>query len=664
MQIRQIFIYIILLSTAAGLYSCGAGVAVRKADKLYGFGEYHAAAAQYGKAYRRLKSSEKVERAHTAYYRGECFRFLSQSLKAETEYKKALRYNYPNDTLILRLAMSQHKNAKYKDAEKTYQQFLSLHPENELALNGIYACHRVEGWLKNPSKYEVKKDPVFNTRKGDFSPVLIPADYKSIVFTSSSRIKEDKKPSAITGLPDNDFWMSKLNQEEKWEKPVFTEGEINSEFDEGTAAFSPDGKTMYFTRCVTKSDSIKSSSKVEIFKSVRSGQEWGAPEKLNLYRDSTVLFAHPAVSPDEKYLYFVSDLKGGFGGKDIWRCEMSQSAFGPPENLGKEINTAGDEVFPSFRQNGDLYFASDGHPGFGGLDIFRASPNADSSGFVVENVMSPINSNADDFGITFFGKEERGYFSTNRKEARGWDKIWSFNIPQPQIIVKGIVTDRYGEIVPDATIRIVNDKGMNSKTRTSKDGTYSFKIDKGAEYVMLGTCRSYLNYSNRFKSVNKDKDTVYNADFVLTPLHRPVRIENIFFEFDKATLLPESFTALNELKKLLLDNPHIVIEIGAHTDRIGDEDYNFSLSEKRAASVVSYMVEQGIEKERLIAKGYGKSQPTKADSYITEKYPFLIEDAYLDEEYILTLTPDRQAIADQINRRCEFKVLKTTYKLF
>ena len=664
MRLRQAFLFILLVPVIFAFNSCKSGMAIRKGDKLYGYGEYYAAAVQYGKAYRRLNSDEKPERAHTSFFRGECFRHLNQPVKAETEYKKSIRYQYSNDTIYLRMAQTQQKNAKYNEAEKTFLRFLENHPEDTLSLNGIYACHRITEWLKIPARFEVKKATKLNSRKGDFSPVMVPVEYNSVIFTSSAKVKKDQKPSRITGLPDNDFWISRLDKDGKWEKPEYIEGEINSEFDEGAATFSPDGKTMYFTRCVTKSDSILSSSKAELFRSVRSGKDWGTPEKIVVHRDSTLLYAHPAVSPDGLYLYYVSDMPGGMGGKDIWRCEMSDNTFGPPQNLGPEINTPGDELFPSFRENGEFFFASDGHPGFGGLDIFKASIGPDSISYVVENMMYPINSSSDDFGISFSGTEEKGFFSSNRKEPKGWDKLWSFKVPTPEIVVRGIVTDRYGEQMPDATIRIVNDKGMNTKTRTNKDGTYSFKIEKGADYIMLGAARSYLNYSNRFYSVNQDKDTAYIADFILTPLHRPVRIENIFFEFDKATLMPESFNSLNELLKLLQDNPHIVIEIGAHTDRIGTDEYNMYLSEMRATAVIEYLQQHGIEKERLVAKGYGKSQPSKIDSYMQDKNRFLVEGTYLEEGYILTLAPEQQAIADQINRRCEFKVLKTTYKLF
>ncbi len=656
---------LLLLSLAACclLTACSSYMSLRKADKAYAYGEYHAASIQYGKAYRLLSSGEKTQRAKVSYYRGECYRRLNMPIKAESEYRKALRYNHSDDTLYLRMGQTLQKNGKYDEAASHYNRFLDGHSEDPLALNGLYACHRIKEWLSRRPTYQVKKATDLNTRKGNFSPVLVPDDYNTLIFTSSGKVKKDKKPSRITGLPDNDFWMTTKDVSGKWIKPAYLDAPINSEFDEGACSMSGDGKALYFTRCITKSDSIETFSKVEIFKSIRSGTEWSEPQKVTLHRDSTRLFAHPAISSDGRYLYFVSDLRGGYGGKDIWRCELGQNTVGAPENLGPLVNTPGDELFPCLRNDSTLYFSSDGLPGFGGLDLFIAqiSRNAVS---MVDNLGQPVNSQGDDFGITFYGKEEKGYFSSNRKETRGWDQLWSFELSKTNIVVQGTVRDNFGEIVPDATIRLINDKGLNTKVRTNKDGSYKLAIEKGAEYALLGTARSYLNLSSRFYAIDREKDTTYQVDFTLTPLYRPVRIDNIFFEFNKATLTEASMPALDGLYKLLLDNPHIIVEIGAHTDRIGAEDFNNTLSEQRAQSVVNYLVEQGVDKARLVAKGYGKSQPVKVDSRMEQKYPFLKEDTYLDEGYVNTLTPEQQEIADQINRRSEFKVLKTTYKLF
>lgn len=656
---------IIYILSAIFIYGCSASKAIKKADKLYSYGEYYAASVKYRKAYRRLHSDEKKLRAHVSFYRGECYHKLNQSIKAGNEYKKALRYNYGNDTLLLHYAQVLQKSGKYPQASGFYKKFLDAHKNDEIAKNGIFACDKIAEWEKEKQTYEVSQAKKLNSSKETFSPILLPKEYSTIIFSSSKKVKsrEKQKNSSITGIPDNNFWISHLDKKGKWEKPEYIPGEINSTFDEGAASVSADGTTLYFTRCVTKSDSIKSSSRAEIFKSSRSGDEWSTPEKITVYKDSTVIFAHPAISPEGKYLYYVSDMKGGFGGKDIWRSEISNNAFGTPENLGQKINTSGDEMFPSFREDGKFYFSSNGQPGYGGLDIFEVTitENGDT---IIKNMGKPINSNADDFGITFSGTEEEGYFSSNRKNKRGWDKLWHFQIPNPQIKVKGTVYDRYGDILPDATIKIVSDSGLNTKIKADKDGTYELEIDKKTRYVMLAKCKAYLNYSNKFSIPERDEDTTVTEDFYLTPLYRPVRIENIHFAFDSWKLLPESYEALNELDKLLIDNPHIVIEIGAHTDRKGTEEYNNNLSEKRAASVVEYLTEQGIEKERLKSHGYGKSQPTVIDNYMHERWPYLPVDTVLTPKYIETLPSSLRDTADMVNRRCEFKVLKTTYKLF
>jgi peptidoglycan-associated lipoprotein len=655
------FIGYILVLFLSALASCSVSKDIRKADKHYDYGEYNAAAVIYTKAYRRIPAVEKNVRAEVAYRQGECYRFINQSVKAENAYMKAIRYGLPNDSVLLHYAEVLRKNAKYEAAEIQYRQFLENHPGDLQASYGLESCLLAREWKNKPKKYAVNRVQELYLKRGNFSPLLVPAEYKTLLFTSSSIQKEGKKPSKITGLPDNDFFITRLDQNEKWEKPLPIEGAINSEFDEGVGCFDPDGKVLYFTRCVNKSDSALSGSSAEIYRSVRSGEQWSEPEKLNIFRDTNAVFAHPAISPDGLYLYYVSDMKGGYGGKDIWRSAFYEKSFGPPENLGPQINTPGDEMFPTIRTDGSLYFSSNTLPGLGGLDIFKAVYNEEDSSWTVENVYD-LNSSADDFGITFFGKKEKGLFSSNRNEPRGWDKIWSFGEPEQLTQISGWVTDRFGEPIPEATIRIVNDKGTNTKVVSRRDGSYSYQVEKNAEYVMLATCRSYLNYSNQF--VTTDKDSNYVVNFSLTSLFLPVRIENIFFEFDRWELRPESGPALQELLKLLLDNPHITIEIGAHTDRKGDEEYNLKLSEKRAESVVNYLIKYGIDKERLSAQGYGKSKPAKVDKYMETNYPYLKEGSFLDESFVETLSLQQQEIADQINRRCEFKVLKTTYKLF
>ncbi len=658
MQSNRYFLLVILTLLLAG---CSVSRDIKVADQRFGYGEYTEAAKLYGQVYRRIPSSDKPLRAEVSFKQGECCRLSNQSVKAENAYMKAIRFKYPSDTVYLNYALTLHKNGKYKPAITNYQRFLDSFPENVQARNGLEACMQVEAWKSKAKMYNVKKSAVFNLKRGNYCPILIPSEYQTIIFTSSALLKENAKPSKVTGLPDNDFYMSKLDQFGKWEKPVLIEGAICSEFDEGGGSFDTDGKEFYFTRCVTVAGEEGATARPSIYKSTRSGDQWSDPTEIVISKDSSLYFAHPALSPDGMYLYFVSELPGGEGGKDIWRAEIAGGTVGAPVNLGKEINTSGDEMFPVFNSEGDLFFSSNGLPGLGGLDIFKAIYNKEDSVWQVENLIG-LNSSGDDFGITFFGKEDRGFFSSNRKEAKGIDKIYEFGEASRMSQVSGVVTDRNGEPVPEATVRIVSDNGTNTKLQVKKDGTYEYQVEKGADYVMLGTCRGYLNYSNRFYSL--DKDTAYIMDFVLTSLHLPVRIENIFFEFDKWNLMPESKPALDELYKLLMDNPHVTIEISAHTDRKGTDEYNERLSGKRAQSVVDYLIDMGIEPDRLTAHGYAKTRPTKVTPAMAEKYRFLKEGDVLDEPFVEKLNEKQQETADQLNRRCEFKVLKTTYKLF
>ena len=400
---------------------------------------------------------------------------------------------------------------------------------------------------------------------------------------------------------------------------------------------------------------------VEIYTSTRTGAQWSPPKKYEITADTLSAFGQPAVSPDGEYLYFVSDMPGGYGGKDLWRISLTDQE-GSLENLGVQINTPGDEMFPYIRDNGDLYFASDGHPGMGGLDIFRARMNA-SGMWQIENMKYPINSSADDFGITF-GEEETGFFSSNRGDGRGYDNIYSFELPSIRVWISGTVIDKDDEPVPDAIIRIVGNDGSNQKEYARKDGSFRFKLDRGVHYVMLASCRGYLNSKQEFISDAEEKDAEYGVNFVLASISKPILIENIFYDFDRATLRPESETSLNELVKMLDDNPNVSIELAAHTDYKGKDEYNLRLSERRAQSVVDYLIKAGIDPRRLQPKGYGESQPKVITKKLATQYPQFKEGDVLTEEYITKLSPEDQEIANQINRRTEFKVLSITWNLY
>lgn len=645
--------------------SCGIEARLRKADKHYALGEYAIAGNLYKSVYTRTPSSQKEKRAAIAFKQAECYRLINY-YRAEQVYQNAVRYKYPNDTVYLRLAQMQMRNGKYADAVKTFTTFLQTHPESELAQNGLKATSYALDLKNNPTRYVIRESKEFNAgRSSTFSPAYIGTDGDVLYFTSNRKFGKKnivRKNNGVSGQPNNHIFTVKKNNAGKWEKIEQVEGGITTGNDEGVASFSPDGRSMYFTRSNTVED--KGSGTI-IMVSNRAGGSWSEPQKVQLFRDSTVSVGHPAVSPDGETLYFVSDAPGGLGGKDIWKAINIQGEWSAIENLGPEINTQGDDMFPSFDSNGTLYYSTDGKPGMGGLDIFSAKLQPDGN-WKVENIGFPINSNNDDFGIAFSGKTNSGYFSSNRGQSRGYDKLWSFVLPELEYVLSGKITDIKGETVPDAKIKIVGNDGENARIQAKGDGTYRFKMKKGVEYVMMASARGYLNQKNQINTleVSDRKSEDFKIDFQLTPISKPVQMNNIFYEFAKWTLTPESETGLQSLVKLLNDNPNITIELSSHTDYVGNNDANKTLSEKRAQSVVDYLIKAGIAKDRLTAVGYGEEQPFTVDAATTRKYSFLKMNAPLTEEYILTLTPEQQEVSNQINRRTEFKVLKTTYNLY
>ena len=652
-------IYVLFLLIVSSLYSCKSAK-LSDAEEKQRIGEYYEAAAIYRKVYTKTSPKKRDLRGYIAYRMAECNRLINNTAKATSAYMNAIRYDYPDSTVYLRMGQMLQKTGRYPEAIKNYDIYMENDPSNLLAINGIQGCELAPGWKKNPTRYEVRRMDKFNSRWGEFSPMLAGDKYDQLYFASSRSKDKDAKVSAITGQNNNNLFLVKQDEKGAWLAPVELEDEVNTEYDEGTPSFSPDGNTMYYTYCAQDPEGPRTA---EIYISTRSSAKWGKGTRATIVKDSVTALGHPSISPDGKYLYFVSDAVGGFGGKDIFRARVAGNDFGPMENLGEEINTPGDEMFPYVRDSVTLYFASNGHPGMGGLDLFKATQ--DSTGkWNVENLGAPINSMADDFGITFAGKEERGFFCSNRNDARGYDHIYSFERPTITIFIEGIVNDVDEYPIEDATVRIVGKDGLNVKVPVKKDGTYRVELERDIRYVMMASARGYLNQNYELHTGPEEKNETYIVDFFLSPISKPVVIDNIFYDFDKATLRPESKKALDEMIKMLNDNPNVTIELGAHTDRKGTDQYNERLAQRRAQSVVDYLIAGGIEAARLEAKGYGESVPKTINKKMAKQFDFLKEGDVLTEEFILALPPEQQEIADQINRRTEFKVLRTNYNLF
>ncbi len=646
---------LILLSL---LSSCG-GAKLATANEQMERGEYYDASRTYKKIYNKLtKREERPLKGEVAFKMAECFTQLNMSPNASAAYQNAIRFGYPDSTAILKLACSLQAEGKYAQALKSFEEYLSLVPDNKTALNGAAGCRMAIAAKGSPTRYVVKSNKIFNSRRADFSPMYFDSSLDQLYFTTTNEKVTGDHRSEITGMKKGDIWVSRKNEKGEWMRPEPVEGELNSDMDEGIISFTPDGSTMYLTKARR---SPNSNTGVEIYTSSRSDAKWSAPVKFDITADTLSNYGHPAVSPDGEWLYFTSDMPGGQGGRDLWRINLKARA-GSLEHLGEFINTPGDEMFPYMRTDSILYFASDGHPGFGGLDIFKATLTP-SGGWRVENMGQPVNSSADDFGITF-GSGESGFFSSNRGDNRGYDHIYSFQLPDLKILISGYVLDKDEEPVPNAVIRIVGNDGSNRKEVARSDGSFTFPLQRGIRYVMLAGAKGFLNAKQEFTSDDAEEDAEYNVDFILASINKPVVIDNIFYDFDKATLRPESKTALDEMAQIMRDNPNITIEMAAHTDRKGSDDYNIKLSHRRAQSVIDYLISVGISSDRLQAQGYGKSRPKTITKKLAREYPQFPEGTVLTPEYIETLDPENQEIADQINRRTEFQVLSIDYQMY
>lgn len=642
--------------------SCGSEKAIRQGDQYAAIMEYHEAAKEYKKAYRKISAKEREKRAEVAWKMGECYRKSYNAVSAVGAYQNAVRYGYPDSTALRYLADAQLVKGDYKASQKNYEAFLEIAPGDRMAMIGLESAKQSAEWKKNPTRYIVKRSKELNGQRSDYCPAYVGEDTTMIVTTSTRKDATGSDLSCITGQKSADIFLTKRDEKGKWQKTEKIESDINGEFEDGACAFTPDGKVMYFTRCAIDEQYPRFAS---IFKSGRSDASWTKPEEVIISRDTLSAYAHPAVSPSGEWLYFTSNMAGGYGGLDLWRFYIgtSKAMEGMLENLGPGINTEGDEQFPAFGPQGELFFSSNGYPGMGGLDIYSATLVNDSI-WEVTNIGAPVNSNGDDFGITFAPGLYRGYFSSNRGDARGWDHIYSFMLPETVHTLYGWIYEKDGYELPDGVIYMIGNDGTNTSFGVMKDGSYSVRVTPGVEYVLLGTCKGYLNAMQELKTTLDEGEQSYQRDFALPSAERPVLIDNIFYEYNKATLTASSAASLDELVELLNLNPNVTIELAAHCDNRGGDSYNQRLSQARAESVMNYLLDKGIEKERLTAVGYGEKAPKTVTKKMTETYGFLKEGDVLTEEFINTLNKDEQEQCHQLNRRTEFQVLRTTYKLY
>ena len=628
----------------------------------YNNGEYYKASTELKKIYRKTDSKkERAKKAEIAWIIGNCYDKLMIWSQASLYYQNAIRYGFNDSIVYLRLADSKLKEAKIKDAVINYNLYQENYTNDPLVSNGLKSIEFISDKDATSSRYQIKKFSLLNSRRAQFSPSIYGADDEELYFTTSNDKNKSNSTSLITGTKFFDIWVTKRDENGNWVKPESLGEEINSDYDEGSSCFSADGKTMFYT---VSNGSENGKSNPSIYYSKREDGKWSKGTRLALSKDSVYIYAHPAISRDGKFLYFVSDMPGGYGGKDIWRAKLDGLSISYIENLGESINSARDEMFPTISPDNRLFYSSNGKIGLGGLDIFSA--REDEWGFWhVENLGEPINSSADDFGMTFKNKtqeEYEGWFSSNRNSPKGYDNIYSFILPSIHIRITGSVFDTDGNPIPEAIVRVVGRNGMNYKSLTKPDGSYEVEIERSTEYVMMSGKNGFLNRKAQFMSEDEEDDADYEVDFYLPSVSNPIEVKNVFYDYNQATIRKESYESLDDLYQLLIDNPYTTIELSAHTDRIGSDNFNDILSQNRAETVKKYLVSKGIQEERVVPVGYGKRNPVIVTEEINKQFNWEIGQI-LDEEFVNDLSENEKQYADQLNRRTEFKVITTTWGL-
>ena len=683
---RKTILFILAVLCLTG---CSIQQRIKRADKKFAIGEYFVAADIYKSCYSRLNSKKDRElKGYVAYQQGECYRIINNP-RAANCYNNAIRckYQLQDSTVYLHAAQVLQYQGKYKEALKFFDLYLEAHPDNYVARAGKYACSKMDEWKQESSRYKVSEAKEFNQKRtSNFAPMFIGDNTDAIMFTSNRQEKPKggskklQRPSNVTGQQLFQLYQTRKNAAGEWEEIELAEGLYDQPEEEqandstagkqagtaemGVCCFSADGRTMLFTysKPVNGQD-----LGAKIYKSERASGEWGEPQEVKLFADSSITVGHPALNATGDTLYFVSDGPGGQGGKDIWMAELDGTEWVNAQPLSSGINTAADEMYPYVHAEGTLYFASNGHPGYGGLDIFKATRDTtykDSTVWILYNMGKPFNGPGDDFGITFAGNTQDGFFSSNRGDKKGLDKIYRFVLPEMEFLVEGLVTDEAGTPLSEAKLRLVGSDGTNSMINARRDGTYKIKLNREVKYVMLATARGHLNEKAQWDTKGLKDSKTYTMNFALNPISRPVTMENIFYEFGRWELTQASEEELLRLVKLLNDNPNITIELAAHTDMKGTDEFNNELSQKRAQSCCDFLIKHGIERERLTPVGYGKNVPVVCSKALNKQYPWIPVDQVLDETFINSLTTDKQEICNQINRRTEFKVVKTTYKLY
>jgi peptidoglycan-associated lipoprotein len=632
-----LFIFILLLSGACTSL-------LQKGTNQFQSGEYEFAIQTLSKVLSNDPENADVNRLIAESYR------LSNRIEKAAPYYEKLTEIEDDFLAHYRLAQSQKSNGEFEKAMASFKKSLSLTMDEQYAKDIKKEISNIELTtdIKNYWPYIALQNYEFlNTPGPDYSPIV---NEDHFYFVSS---RQNQAIYPATGMPHTKIFRAKSSGIKVDVQNIQALPEFRNEegLSQGAISFSPDGNTIIYAR--GNSVSKKDLPDVALFASYFRGGGYTQPIWLPVNEDENYWNSTPAISPDGKELYFASNRPGGYGGIDLYKAtKLANGDFGNAVNLGPQINTSGNDLFPRPTADGKLYFSSDGHPGFGKLDLFVAEKIENI--WTVTNLGPNMNSMGDDFGIFFTNYPKEGFISSNREGGKGDDDIYYFEDKTPkQKIINVFLNLTTKEKKGDGTeanlgqVRVALYDSLRQSTGgdfSNPSGRLRFTLAPNQDYSIIASKNGYftksITYSTKGKTppletliqdvTNITLDTVLVLDPLV--LEKAIVLENIYYDLNRAEIRPDAALELDKLVKILIDNPKIRIELSSHTDTRASDEYNDALSQRRAESAVAYMVSKGINSDRLVAKGYGKRQ-------------LIIENAQTEEEH-------------QVNRRTEFKVIE------
>jgi peptidoglycan-associated lipoprotein len=631
---------------------------LKEADNAFANEAFFEAIDLYKKAY--AKEGSASEKARMLYQIAECYRFVLDYEQQVVWYNKALKANFDGPEAFLYLAEAYHREANFKEAIEYFNKYLARKPGDARAQEGIKRAQYAEQMRKAPTRYIVQNEVLLNSAEYDFGAGWASQDYTSIMFGSSRQGAQGAEIDLRTGESFMDIFITKRDQKGKWSEPERLTYRVNTPHNEATPILTADGSMMLFTRCESEKESNKG---CDIYLSRYADKSWTTGQLVKLKNDKSrdiTTVGHPALTNDEAFLIFASDMPGGYGGRDLWIAPFDKGSrtVGKAVNLGPDINTPGDEMFPFVRKDGVLFFASTGHLGMGGLDIFKAEITGTNTWGTVQNLGAPINSTGHDFAIIWEGDADRGMFTSDRPGGKGKDDLYSFSMPALLFALEGVVYDKDSRLpVDQARVKVIGSDGSSFEAYSDNSGAFTFDKKGEERYINPETNYSievskpdYLVARDQISTVGIKESTTFLKEYFITftKPDKAIEFPEVRYAYDKAELQVNnevnSKDSLDFLYKVLVDNPTIIIELQAHTDTRGSAAYNQDLSQRRAQSCVDYLISKGIPRERLVAKGYGLSKPRISNEQIARM-----------------ATKEEQEAAHQKNRRTEFAVLSFGY---